>query len=169
MAYRQQELHQSKSHNYDKMFHQNTGVDSANNVKKIKGNRRILDYHLYSGQYEQNQQNPFGDAFNGFDENAKQNRQEFQSSMGSVNEFNNNIDKMHKPFDIQRPVATRDQVKSQYETENKSLYTHTQRNEYFNQHQFMPGQTGSMNANRFDFYSMQNPNDEKQNGFEDFF
>jgi hypothetical protein len=167
MAYRQRDLHQSKTHSYDKLFHQNTGANSANNIKRFEGNKQILNYRLFNGQYEQQPQNPFEE----FNENAKNNRQAFQSSLNngnSVEQFNRNIDKIHMPFDIQRPVSTRDQIKSEYETENKSLYDHQKINDYMNQHQFMPGQLGNMNGSRFDFYSMNNDGG-KQNGFEDYF
>lgn len=171
MAYRYNDLNQQQSGSggYDKMFHQNTGVNH-NYKKKVQGNQQILDYRLFNGQYEQKQQSPF-DAFDEFNENAKKNREQFSDyhridPNRSVKNFNSAIDSIHMPFDIQRPIATRDQVKDHYEDEHKSLYSHKKTNDYFNDHQFMPGKYSNPNGNRFDFYSMQN---DDQKGFEDYF
>lgn len=173
MAYRYHDLNQQQTGGgYDKMFHQNTGATNTNYVKKGKGNKQILNYHLFSGQYEQSQQSPFTEtqAFDGFNENAKKNREQFKeyhaNPQQSVQKFNTAIDQMHMPFDIQRPIATRDQVKDHYADEHKSLYSHKKTNDYFNEHQFMPGKYNNPTASRFDFYSMQN---DDTGGYEDFF
>ena len=172
MAYRYNDLNQRQvgSGGYDNLFRQNTGVHNKNHIKKVQGNKQIMDYHLYSGQYEQTQQSPF-DAFDSFNENAKKNREQFSDyhpadPNRSVDEFNRAVDQMHIPFDMHRPQATRDQVKDHYENEHKSLYSHKKTNDYFNEHQFMPGKYNNPTANRFDFYSMQN--DDKK-GYEDYF
>lgn len=159
-------------YNYDKIFHQNTGSHNPNYTKKLKGNKQMLDYQMFTGQYEQQQQNPFNN-FNGFNENARKNRQDFNQTISSGNQsveiFNNSIDKLHIPFDRQRPIATRDQVKNHYEDEHKSLYSHKKTNEYVNQHQFMPGQLGNGNRSRFDFYSMNENQSQDDQHYEDFF
>ena len=172
MAYTYNNLNQQKAGNggYDKMFHQNTNTQNPNFKKKVQGNQQILNYRLFSGQYEQQQSSPF-EKFDTFNENAKKNREQFQDyrredPRQTVESFNKAIDGMHMPFDIQRPQATRDQVKDHYEEEHKSLYSHKKSNDYFNEHQFMHGKYSNPSASRFDFYGMQN--DDKK-GFEDLF
>jgi hypothetical protein len=152
-------LNQKNSHKYDKMFHQTTNSHSLNYVNNMKGNQQILDYRLFSGQYEQNPSNPFASSASDFNENALQNRKEFfnqVSDSSSIKNFNQSIDRMHMPMDLQRPVATRDQVKGQYEDDNKTLYKHKQTNDYFNEHQFMPSRLGSRYGNGLDFYDVDN-------------
>lgn len=175
MAYRNHDLnqHRSGSGGYDKLFHQNTGANNTNFKKKVKGNERMLNYHLFTGQYEQKspqQDLSEGGAFNGFNENARKNREQFNeyhnNPTKTVEKFNTAIDQMHMPFDMQRPIATRDQVKNHYADEHKSLYAHKKTNDYFNEHQFMPGKYSNPNADKPDFYSMQN---DDTGGYEDFF
>lgn len=161
MAYRQHDLHHAKTGSYDKMFHKNTGSHNPNNVKRFKGNQQILDYHLFSGQYEQQKKSIDMDK-HGYSHNP-------------IETFNQNIDKIQMPFDMQRPMATRDQIKEEYELENKSLYTQQKANNYFKDHHlFRPNHSGSGGGsgggtNRFDFYSMQQDDGDIENGFEDFF
>lgn len=171
MAYRNYDLSQQNAGGgYDKIFRQNSNANHANFRKKVQGNQQILDYHLFTGQYEQNQKSPF-ESLDRFNENAKKNREQFSDfNRGdpnrTVQQFDKAVDSIHMPFDMQRPMATRDQVKSHYEDEHKSLYSHKQANDYFNEHQFMPGKYNNPYASRLDFYSMQN--DDKK-GYEDLF
>jgi len=172
MAYRYNDLNQKKNGgDYDEIFHKNTGSQNTNYKKKVIGNQQILNYHLFSGQYEQQQQATGFDAFDEFNETAKKNREQFSDyrtgdPSRNVESFNKAIDSIHMPFDIQRPVATRDQVKEHYEHEHKSLYSHKRTNDYFNDHQFMPGKYNNNNGTRLDFYSMQSDDNK---GFEQFF
>lgn len=182
MAYRCNDLNHSQAGgDYDEIFHKNTGSQHqhGNYKKKALGNQQILDYHLFSGQYEQSQSSTF-DAFDEFNETARKNREQFTEYRAdparSVASFNKAIDNTHMSFDIQRPLATRDQVKDHYAHEHKSLYSHKRTNDYFNDHQFMPGKYNNTISNpslnshardsRLDFYSMQS--DDKK-GYEDFF
>lgn len=223
------DLRQSETHQYDSMFHKNTG--SANNSdKKVMGNQQLLDYRLFTGQYELQRTHPtFDDSFDGFDETAKQRREQFKeqynsahvqknkqlqhlqqvqgsepyrarptqqhskSPMGtmsndypryrprnnnisnqSIKQFNKSIDQIHLPAEMQRPTATRDQIKQFYgdqnkdiKPDNKSLAEQTRNNDYINSHQFMPlAGAGNRSFHDFDYYMMQT---EKHNGFEDQF
>lgn len=147
-------LQQKGSHTYDKLFHQ----QSRPNIEdKRTGNRQILDYRMYAGQYTQDKRDNNG--FDEFNENAKYNRNQFfqeqiLSESNSIRTFDRTIDNMHVPFDVQRPIATRDQIKGQYEDDNKSLYKHNNTNEYVNEHQFMPSRLGSRYGGGLDFYDV---------------
>ena len=226
------DLRQSEIHQYDSMFHKNTG--SANNSdKKVMGNQQLLDYRLFTGQYELQRTHPtFDDSFDGFDETAKQRREQFTEqynsahiqknkhlqhlqqvqssepyrarpsqqqhyksptvamsndndypryrprnnniSNQSIKQFNKSIDQIHLPAEMQRPTATRDQIKQFYgeqnkdiKPDNKSLAEQTRNNDYINSHQFMPlSGAGTRTIPGFDYYMTQV---DKQNAYEDQF
>ena len=225
------DLNQSEVHQYDGMFHRNTGT-ANNGSKKVESNQQLLDYRLFTGQYELQKARPaFEDSFDGFDETAKikreQFKEEFKTSQShkskylvelqksqpseqyrarptqqhykspvvnnavpeqrfnrpeirstdrnqNIKSFNNAIDQIHLPAEMQRPSATRDQVKEYYHQQDKdklrdykSLSEQKKNNEYINSHQFMPlSGPGNKTVPGFDYYMVQT---EKSNGYEDQF
>lgn len=137
--------------------HNNRTNDRGKNMK----NDQILSYRMFTGPFELN--NPNTNNNN----NIIQDRKPVQSFESPITEFNRTIDNLHLPQDMQRPIATRDQVKEYYENDNDHQHIKQKRaNDYFNQHQFMPSRLGNKSMTGFDMYSMSN---EKKNGYQDFF
>ena len=173
MAYNRNDISYASVNEYDKLFHQNTGISHHNaSSKKVQSNDKILNYRLFTGQYELNKPSNDLDAFGNFNENARKNREMFRSQEStSIKDFNRTIDNLHLPQDMQRPVATRDQIKGVYDDENKankSYRSNKQANDYFNQHQFMPSRLGNKTTSGFDMYSMTFKK-EKTNAYEEMF
>jgi hypothetical protein len=169
MAYNRKDLTQSDANTYDKIFHQTTTPNPTG--RKVQNNDKIINYRMFPGQYELTHSSQFQSrgAADMFNENAKKNRESFQEqSRMSVNQFNQAIDSLHLPQDMNRPLATRDQIKDFYEDENKSFTNDKRTNDYFNQHQFMPSRVGNRTMSGFDPYNITFKT-EKKNGYEELF
>lgn len=140
--------------------HNNRTNDRGKNMK----NDQILSYRMFTGPFELNNPNTIPNNTNN---NIIQDRKPIQSFESPITEFNRTIDNLHLPQDMQRPIATRDQVKEYYENDHDHQHVKQKRaNDYFNQHQFMPSRLGNKSMTGFDMYSMSN---EKKNGYQDFF
>lgn len=147
--------HQLKPHEtYDSLFHNTT------DKRLVRGKKddQILNYHLFPGIYEQ-------------PPSARRSRDDagFNDPMYSTpssQSFNDYIDRSYNSFDIRRPIATRSQMKRQYEHDNQSLYSRDEtkkNNEILNYHLENPTKNrNGFNLTSTDLY-------DKKGSYEDFF
>lgn len=115
---------------YHQTFNRDTTTIKTSKQKRVVGNRNIMDYHIFSPKYEQHQYQSdlmFGGVNNNARENRKQAEIDFNNDYDikrEINEFNETVNNLGIGIDLRRPLATRDQIKDYYKTENKNQQSH---------------------------------------------
>ncbi len=131
----------------EKLFHAQT----RHNSRKFQASDKILSYHLYQNKFQNQLSNPnevFPDRIHAKVSSVKNFNDElpesYSTSQEQVNKFNNKIDSVHLPVDIQRPMATRYEVQSFYydkqrrEKDQFKVMSGENKDKYLSDYQFVP-------------------------------
>ena len=99
-------------------FMQDDSNFSQNQKYTLQGNRKIVDYHLFTPKYEKKDKEP-----------EWEDKKIRMTDSQSIKHFNQNVDQRQS---LDRPLATRDQVKEFYRTDP----TQKKSRDYINNYQF---------------------------------